>query len=446
MGVRREPFESSMNQHSVKFTADLLTADSTSVAYSTEDWLKKYQLEARAHLEKCSLPTTAEEEWRFTDLTALYKSNLTPPALDEPIDASVAKSFLIPEAISSVVLLNGVYSSSLSTVSSDQTKIRVCNMASAMNDAQLNASLKRRFNSLEGDGVSGFCEMNTALFKDAVVIHANSNSSSFETIHVLNISTGKHTFNHPRLLVIAEEQAKVCVLEDYIGIGGFGYMTNAVSEFSLAAESQVIHVKLQRDDDSAFHIAHTHVGVDQSASYQNWSVSVGAAVSRHNLVTRQREEGGHIAIKGLALGHDKRIVDTHSCIEHTKPHGQSVQVHKTIAGDRSKVVFNGKVKVQRGAQQTNSSQQNRNLLLSARASVDAKPELEIFADDVKCAHGATVGQVSEDELFYLKSRGLNDDLARNLLNYAFAREVIEDLPIKSLGAVIESYIRDQTKT
>ena len=253
-----------MNQHSVKFTADLLTADSTSVAYSTEDWLKKYQLEARAHLEKCSLPTTAEEEWRFTDLTALYKSNLTPPALDEPIDASVAKSFLIPEAISSVVLLNGVYSSSLSTVSSDQTKIRVCDMASAMNDAQLNASLKRRFNSLEGDGVSGFCEMNTALFKDAVVIHANSNSSSFETIHVLNISTGKHTFNHPRLLVIAEEQAKVCVLEDYIGIGGFGYMTNAVSEFSLAAESQVIHVKLQRDDDSAFHIAHTHVGVDQA--------------------------------------------------------------------------------------------------------------------------------------------------------------------------------------
>ena len=289
MGVRREPFESSMNQHSVKFTADLLTADSTNFAYSTEDWLKKYQLEARAHLEKCSLPTTAEEEWRFTDLTALYKSNLTPPALDEPIDASVAKSFLIPEAISSVVLLNGVYSSSLSTVSSDQTKIRVCNMASAMNDAQLNASLKRRFNSLEGDGVSGFCEMNTALFKDAVVIHANSNSSSFETIHVLNISTGKHTFNHPRLLVIAEEQAKVCVLEDYIGIGGFGYMTNAVSEFSLAAESHVIHVKLQRDDDSAFHIAHTHVGVDQSASYQNWSVSVGAVSYTHLTLPTNRE-------------------------------------------------------------------------------------------------------------------------------------------------------------
>jgi len=435
-----------MSQHSVDFTASLLKADRANVEYSKEDWLTSLRLDARTHLEKCSLPTTTEEEWRFTDLTALYKSNLTLPALDISVDASVVKSFLIPEASSSVIMVNGIYSPSLSTVGSAEAKIRVCNLTSALNDAQLKVFVKRRLNSLEGDGVSGFCEMNTALFKDVVVIHATSNASSFETIHVLNISTGKHTFNHPRLLLIAEEQARLCILEDYIGIGGFGYLTNAVSELSLAAESRVVHVKLQRDDNSAYHIAHTHAGIDRGASYQNWSVSVGAAVSRHNLVTRQREEGGYIAIKGLALGHDKRIVDTHSCIEHTKPHGQSIQVHKTIAGDRSKVVFNGKVKVHQGAQQTNSSQQNRNLLLSARASVDAKPELEIFADDVKCAHGATVGQVSEDELFYLKSRGLNDDLARNLLNYAFAKEVIQDLPIKSLGAVIESYIRDQTKT
>ena len=188
------------------------------------------------------------------------------------------------------------------------------------------------------------------------------------------------------------------------------------------------------------------MGVDNGASYRNWSISVGAAVSRHNLVTRQRQEGGDIQIKGLALGHEKRIVDTHSCIEHTEPHGESNQVHKTIAGGRSKVVFNGKVKVHKNAQQTNSSQQNRNLLLSARASVDAKPELEIFADDVKCAHGATVGQVSEDELFYLKTRGLDDVMARNVLNYAFAKEVIDDLPIASLAGVIESYIKEQTKT
>jgi Fe-S cluster assembly protein SufD len=246
-------------------------------------------------------------------------------------------------------------------------------------------------------------------------------------------------------MLLAEKQAKICILEDYLGLGGFGYMTNAVSELSISAGAEVIHVKLQRDDDSAFHIAHTHVGVDNGAVYRNWSVSVGGAVSRHNLVTRQREEGGHIEIKGLALGHDKRIVDTHSCIEHTKPHGQSIQVHKTIAGGRSKIVFNGKVKVHQDAQQTNSSQQNRNLLLSARASVDAKPELEIFADDVKCAHGATVGQVNDDELFYLKTRGLDDGVARNLLNYAFAKEVIDDLPIKSLAGVIESYIKQQTR-
>jgi len=305
--------------------------------------------------------------------------------------------------------------------------------------------LERQLNNVGGDGVSAFCEMNTALFKDIVVVHADNRGVDRETIHILNISTGKHTFNHPRLMLLAEKQAKICILEDYLGLGGFGYMTNAVSELSISAGAEVIHVKLQRDDDSAFHIAHTHVGVDNGAVYRNWSVSVGGAVSRHNLVTRQREEGGHIEIKGLALGHDKRIVDTHSCIEHTKPHGQSIQVHKTIAGGRSKIVFNGKVKVHQDAQQTNSSQQNRNLLLSARASVDAKPELEIFADDVKCAHGATVGQVNDDELFYLKTRGLDDGVARNLLNYAFAKEVIDDLPIKSLAGVIESYIKQQTR-
>ena len=143
-----------MRQHSVEFTASLLKADGANVEYSTEDWLKSYQLDARAHLEKCPLPTTSEEEWRFTDLTGLYKSTLTPSALDTPIYASVVKSFLIPEASIAVVLVNGVYSPALSTLSTAQTKIRVCNLASALNDAQLKVSVKSRLNSLEGDGVS----------------------------------------------------------------------------------------------------------------------------------------------------------------------------------------------------------------------------------------------------------------------------------------------------
>ena len=435
-----------MSEQSIEFAASLLQDNGAGTEFSQQEWLKERQQQARAQLKMYPLPTTAEEEWRFTDLTALYKSTLSVPRVDVSVDPSVINSLLIPEAVSSIVLVDGVYSPDMSVVDEGKAKIKVSNLKAALQDKSLTSILKDKLNRIPGDGISAFGEMNTALFKDIAVIHVDSSVREFETIHVLNVSTGKHTFSHPRLLLIAEKQAKVCILEDYVGIGGFGYMTNSVSEISLAAGAQVIHVKLQRDDDSAYHIAHTHVGVDNGASYRNWSISVGAAVSRHNLVTRQRQEGGDIQIKGLALGHEKRIVDTHSCIEHTEPHGESNQVHKTIAGGRSKVVFNGKVKVHKNAQQTNSSQQNRNLLLSARASVDAKPELEIFADDVKCAHGATVGQVSEDELFYLKTRGLDDVMARNVLNYAFAKEVIDDLPIASLSGVIESYIKEQTKT
>ena len=435
-----------MSEQSIEFAASLLQDNGAGIEFSQQEWLKERQQAARAQLKMYPLPTTAEEEWRFTDLTALYKSTLSVPRVDGSVDPSVINSLLIPEAVSSIVLVDGVYSPDMSVVDEGKAKIKVSNLKAALQDKSLTSILKDKLNRIPGDGISAFGEMNTALFKDIAVIHVDSSVREFETIHVLNVSTGKHTFSHPRLLLIAEKQAKVCILEDYVGIGGFGYMTNSVSEISLAAGAQVIHVKLQRDDDSAYHIAHTHVGVDNGASYRNWSISVGAAVSRHNLVTRQRQEGGDIQIKGLALGHEKRIVDTHSCIEHTEPHGESNQVHKTIAGGRSKVVFNGKVKVHKNAQQTNSSQQNRNLLLSARASVDAKPELEIFADDVKCAHGATVGQVSEDELFYLKTRGLDDVMARNVLNYAFAKEVIDDLPISSLAGVIESYIKEQTNT
>ena len=411
-----------MSEQSIEFAASLLQDNGAGTEFSQQEWLKERQQEARTQLKMYPLPTTAEEEWRFTDLTALYKSTLSVPRVDVSVDPSVINSLLIPEAVSSIVLVDGVYSPDMSVVDEGKAKIKVSNLKAALQDKSLTSILKDKLNRIPGDGISAFGEMNTALFKDIAVIHVDSSVREFETIHVLNVSTGKHTFSHPRLLLIAEKQAKVRILEDYVGIGGFGYMTNSVSEISLAAGAQVIHVKLQRDDDSAYHIAHTHVGVDNGASYRNWSISVGAAVSRHNLVTRQRQEGGDIQIKGLALGHEKRIVDTHSCIEHTEPHGD------------------------RKSTRLNSSQQNRNLLLSARASVDAKPELEIFADDVKCAHGATVGQVSEDELFYLKTRGLDDVMARNVLNYAFAKEVIDDLPIASLAGVIESYIKEQTKT
>jgi Fe-S cluster assembly protein SufD len=185
--------------------------------------------------------------------------------------------------------------------------------------------------------------------------------------------------------------------------------------------------------------------MEADSRYRNWSVATGGKISRHNLNVYQRGVGIDCEMNGLALISGRQLADTHSSIDHALPHGNSRQVHKTIAGGSAHAVFNGKIMVREGAQQTNSSQQSRNMLLSPRASVDTKPQLEIFADDVKCAHGATVGQVDAEEIFYLKSRGLSETDARNLLIYAFAAEVVSRIPVASLVAVLESQILEQTR-
>jgi Fe-S cluster assembly protein SufD len=208
----------------------------------------------------------------------------------------------------------------------------------------------------------------------------------------------------------------------------------------------VRHVKLQREALTAFHIASTAVVLGKDANYASGTVSLGARISRHNVNVLQQGEGASCRMDGLALVSGRQLADTHTAIEHARPNGTSSQLHKTIVGDAAHAVFNGKILVRPGAQLTDSAQQSRNLLLSARARVDTKPQLEIFADDVKCAHGATVGQLDAEQLFYLKSRGLPEARARNLLTYAFGAEVIDRLPVASLVERLERVVMDQAQT
>jgi len=227
--------------------------------------------------------------------------------------------------------------------------------------------------------------------------------------------------------------------------GFYDPLKEPVAGWAIAAFAEVTHVKLQREADTAFHIANTSVRMQADARYRNWSLGIGGRISRHNLNVYQHGTGIDCEMHGLAMISGRQHADTHSSIDHAFPHGTSRQIHKTIAGGSAHAVFNGKIMVRKGAQQTNSSQQSRNLLLSPRATVDTKPQLEIFADDVKCAHGATVGQMDDDEVFYLKSRGLSESAARNLLTYAFAKEVVEHIPVASLVSVLESHILEQTR-
>jgi Fe-S cluster assembly protein SufD len=221
---------------------------------------------------------------------------------------------------------------------------------------------------------------------------------------------------------------------------------NAVTEIAVGPTARVRHVRVQREAAPAFHIATSAVRVERDAHYASVSVALGARISRHNLNVVQAGAGATIGLDGLALIHERQLADTHSFVDHAQPHGTSRQLHKCVVGGQAHAVFNGRILVRAGAQLTNSAQQSRNLLLSRRAHVDTKPQLEIFADDVKCAHGAAIGQLEADEMFYLRSRGLSEGAARNLLTYGFAAEIVDRVPIASVAASLRRAVLEQTQT
>jgi len=298
---------------------------------------------------------------------------------------------------------------------------------------------------LAGFERNAFTALNTAFLHDGALILVPRDLSLTAPVHLLFIATRKHAASYPRCLVVAEAGSAVTVVEDFVALENDAYFTNAVTEMALAGNAQVHHVRVQRDSAEAFHFANCAVSLAQASRYHSVSVALGARISRHNLGVLLAAEGAECSIDGLALIGGAQLADSHTLIDHAMPQGTSRQLHKCIVDGAARAVFNGNIMVRPGAQRTDSSQSSRNLLLSAKARVDTKPQLEIFADDVKCAHGATVGQLDVDEVFYLKSRGLSDTAARNLLTYAFGAEVIERIPVASLRNRLEQTVMAQTQ-
>ena len=290
-----------------------------------------------------------------------------------------------------------------------------------------------------------FAALNTAFLHDGALIIVPRSISVDDPVHLLFIATQKEAASHPRCLLIAESGSAVTVVEDYVSLQEEAYVTNAVTEIVLADNAQVNHIRVQRDSTEAFHIASCAVSLAHASRYRSVSVALGARISRYDLNALLAAEGVECTVDGLALITGRQLADTHTCIDHAKPHGTSWQSHKCIVDGAAHAVFNGKIMVRPGAQRTDSSQSSRNLLLNAKARVDTKPQLEIFADDVKCAHGATVGQLDNEEVFYLKSRGLSEITARNLLTYAFGAEIIDRISVASLKHRLEQTVLEQTQ-
>jgi Fe-S cluster assembly protein SufD len=390
-------------------------------------------------------PTKNDEEWRFTDISPLTKVSFRPARM-ALLQSSDVEQFYLTETVTRLVFIDGIYSPHLSTQISETSKnsgVVISSLTAASSEDLAAIESHLGYHTELQDNV--FAALNTAFLHEGALIIVPRNISVEIPVHLLFIATQKEVSSHPRCLLVAQSGSTVTVIEDYVTLQEDTYITNTVAEFVLADNAHVNHVRIQRDSKEAFHMANCSVSLARESCYQSVSVAFGARISRYNLNVLLKDEGAECSADGLALISNRQLADTHACIDHIKPHCTSRQLHKCIIDDAAHAVFNGKIIVRPGAQLTNSTQSNRNLLLTSKARIDTKPQLEIFADDVKCTHGATVGQLDKEEIFYLKSRGLSEITARNLLTYAFGAEIIERIPIASLRFRLEQAVLEKTQ-
>ena len=345
---------------------------------------------------------------------------------------SLQNDFILPEVSHRLVFVNGVYAPNLSNTQNLPAGLKVGNL-----DVLPDEVAQQYLAQSEGTR-EVFTALNTAGLNDVAVVWVGKNVVVENPIHLLFMSVvgASAIISQPRCLVVAESNSQVSLIEEYTNHRNAEnevYFNNSVTEIWVNENAQVSHSRIVLESDAAFHIGKTAVTQARYSRYSCNAVTVGGKISRHNLEILQTGEQTETTLNGLTVIADKQLADTHSAIALNHPHGISKQLHKCIIGDRAHGVFNGKIFVPKPAQLTDAAQLNRNLLLSSKSRIDTKPQLEITADNVKCAHGATVSQLEDDEIFYLQSRGIDENNARKLLVNAFAAEIINLIPVTSLG-------------
>jgi Fe-S cluster assembly protein SufD len=422
---------------------DTLLHEQRQIPHSSLSWLNQLRAAALERANALTVPTTRDEDWRFTDLSPLYKTVLQPSGGQVEVGTEAIAALQIPEAGSRLVFVDGVFAPNLSVAKAGDGVV-VSSLVSALtrHSERIRAGLAQVVDCASDP----FCAVNTAWLRDGAVVLVDSAREAIGPIHLLFVSASAGAAVYPRALVVAAPGSQCTVIEDFFSLHQDTGLTNSVTEVAVGENASVRHIRLQRESAKAFHIATCGVRVARDGRYSSVSVSLGARISRYNLNVMQGAEGTSFEIDGLALISGRQLADTHTFLDHAHPHGRSRQLHKCIAGGAAHAVFNGKILVRPGAQRTDSAQESRNLLLSERAHVDTKPQLEIFADDVKCAHGATVGQLDAEQIFYLRSRGLSDLAARDLLTLAFSAEIVERIALPSVVKHLEEAVIHRTQS
>jgi Fe-S cluster assembly protein SufD len=401
-------------------------------------WLRDARRAAIERFAETGLPTTREEEWRFTPVTPIADTTFVEAEPLHVQPADIASMTFGAGTAAELVFVNGTFVPALSSTEALPAGIEVRSLAEFVGSRP--HDLQAWYGSVAAVDASPFTALNTAFADDGAFVRIARHAIVQEPIHLLFYSTvsGAPSVSHPRLLVVAEEHSESRLIETYAGPAGQVYFTNAVSEYIVADRAIVDHVRLQRESLSAFHVSSMQLRTGRETVFVSHNLALGGGLVRNDIGAVLGGEGGDTTLNGLYLGDGEQLIDNHTTIDHALPHNGSHEVYKGILGGKARGVFNGKIIVRPDAQKTDAKQTNKALILSDNAQINTKPQLEIFADDVKCTHGATVGQLDAEMLFYLRARGLGLDEARSLLIRGFAGDITGRLTFEPLRARVET--------
>ena len=403
-------------------------------------WLRERRTAAFARFVEKGLPTARDEGWRHTPVGPLTKARFEPadPAArpEGPLRETLfrGEGFRGPE----LVFVNGRFSPELSAPGAGQAGVEVRSLREVLREApeRLEPWLDR-----VADGRTGvFADLNAAFAEDGAVVLVAPGTIVREPVHVAHLAVGAPGVAHVRTLVVAGKGSECSLVESFTSPDGLGSLTIAVTEVVVEDNACVDRTKLQREGEHALHVASLAARLGRDGRFSDHSVSLGAALSRNDILVRLEAEGGEAVLNGLFAVDGRRVADTHSTIDHAQPHCSSRELYRGILDGQSRGVFNGLVLVRPGAQKTDAWQMNKNLLLSREALVHSTPQLEILADDVKCKHGSTTGQLDPNALFYLRSRGLDEPAARSLLTWAFAVDLVRQLKVEPARRAVERHL------
>jgi Fe-S cluster assembly protein SufD len=405
-------------------------------------WVHQLRKAALSRFAALGFPTMRQEEWKYTNVAPLTKVRFQPvPAQRDGLTAERLVQVARGEvARAQLVFMNGHYAQELSFLGSLPAGVKARSLAEVLrtNPAAIEPHLARYASYQD----HSFVALNTAFMEDGAFVYIPPGTVVEEPIHLLFLSTvrGEPTVSHPRNLIVVGADSQATIIESYVGLEDEVYFTNVVSEVCAGENTVVAHYKLERESEEAFHIATLQAYLDRSCVFSSHSIALGGALARNDLHVVLAGEGSECTLNGLYLVTGRQHVDNHTRIDHVKPHCRSRELYKGVLDGKARGVFNGKIYVHKAAQKTDAKQTNKNLLLSEDAVINTKPQLEIYADDVKCTHGATIGQLDQDALFYLRSRGIGLEAARSLLTSAFVSEIISQITIGPVRAQLDALV------